>query len=94
MLNVVPRFTITDRKPACDLSWKHVGEDVTFSFIDTESKLVTTVMGELRNIYHTADQTTLSLTPIHTLNYDYKEFAELPLETEICFVLVAQEERN
>lgn len=94
MLNVVPSFTITNRKSACDLSWKHVGKDVTFSFIDTESKLVTTVMGELRNIYHTADQTTLSLTPIHTLNYDYKEFAELPLETEICFITIDEEGRS
>lgn len=90
--NFFPKHTIEDQWKANRLNHSHIGFDVMFSFIDPEFKIHTTVIGELRSIYHTADSATLYLAPSNTMNYNLKEFEELPLDTDIFFVKLPAED--
>lgn len=89
--NHFPNHNIEDQWKANLLNHSHIGFDVMFSFIDPEFKIHTTVIGELRSIYHTADSVTLDLAPSNTMNYECKEFSELPLDTDIFIIKLSAE---
>ncbi|WP_211440104.1 hypothetical protein [Corynebacterium glutamicum] len=94
MGNLIPEFTIGDSLDASELTQKHIGSDIGFAFIDPESRIHTSVIGELRSIYHTADSVTLDLAPLTPTDYVFKEFAQLPLDTDIHFITIDEEGRS